>query len=157
MIWLLSLPVPRTITFESYYVRVDTEIKSDQSNPLEAEPMQPTKVEGEIRVEQHQQNSRTDSNSKLQTRAISKMEAPEIRLPWILLAVNRNARSFAQQHYDLSFEKQLGRGLYVDFKRELLLFDSCKSFKVFCGIERLQYSSKICLSEVQNLLDQLPK
>ncbi|KUJ19381.1 uncharacterized protein LY89DRAFT_683239 [Mollisia scopiformis] len=56
-------------------------------------------------------------------------------LPWVLLAVNKETREYAQKRYHLSFQETFsgGAGIYVDFERDTLLCDSSVSLQALCG------------------------
>jgi hypothetical protein len=60
-----------------------------------------------------------------------------INLPWTLLAVDREARRYAKQKYYFAFQNKLANisgGIYIDFERDTLVFDSTASLSSLCCV-----------------------
>ncbi|KAF8860472.1 hypothetical protein BDZ45DRAFT_724595 [Acephala macrosclerotiorum] len=136
-IFEMTLPGARTIEF-SYYNTSIVKAENSYEDPA------PTPM--------HDGHTDVDV-TKLPTTTPS---STPTKLPWVLLAVNSEARAVAQHFYTLSFEKQLGRGIYIDFKRDSLLFTSAYALQTMGGMLKPWKHSNWAQPKLDALIERLP-
>ncbi|CZR61282.1 uncharacterized protein PAC_11178 [Phialocephala subalpina] len=141
-IFEITIPDARTIEFSSYNVSiVNKESSYEDPNPSISyvTPMH----DGHIDVTKRHPTT-------------SSAEATTMNLPWVLLAVNSESRVVAQHFYTLSVEKRLGRGIYIDFKRDSLLFTSAHALQTMGGMMKPFKHSNWGQNRVDELIERLP-
>lgn len=143
-IFEMNLPEARTIEF-SYFNASIVKVENAYEDPapthgiIYATPMHDSHIDVDV--------------TKLPATTSS---STPTKLPWILLAVNSEARAVAQHFYTLSFEKQLGRGIYIDFKRDSLLFTSAYALQTMGGMLKPWKHSNWAQPKLDALIERLP-
>lgn len=162
MVYSYTLPEPRIIQFGSdhaAYSLPSTELQTIQLGTLRDECAEYDRNPSTTVINTSNVHNGDEDVIKSEVDVTTpKASDRATKLPWALLAVNKETRDWAKKTYRLSFQTGFAGGngcIYVDFSRDTLSFHNAYSLKLFCQLIHFSSSSSDLPNKSHGLLDEV--